>query len=98
MSNKIISIEKQKGAYKKTLERVMRMVPERDKNDKRLKKLIAFRLRLDGEAALSEYLIQKIRDAIKCSYTGSLYDYIKDDVKEKECKAPDRDSKSPGAA
>ena len=56
--------------------------------------------KLDGEAALSEYLIRKIRETIKCAYTGSLYDFLKDDLVEKECDTLDSqpDSEPPGAA
>ena len=57
------------------------MVPDRDKNDKKLQRLIAFRLRTDGEAATKVYLINKIRDSIQCGYTGSFYNFLKDDLK-----------------
>ena len=100
MSKKLITIEERDGPYKTLLQRVMRMVPERDKNDKSLKRLLAFRLRIDGEAALSEYLIRKIRETIKCAYTGSLYEFLKDDLIEKECNQVDEDpdQEPPGAA
>ena len=61
MADKIISIEQQDGPFQKSFQRVMRMVPDRDKPDKKLQRLLAFRLRIDGEAALSEYLIKKIK-------------------------------------
>ncbi|MEE9535962.1 MAG: hypothetical protein V3V51_00840, partial [Desulfobacterales bacterium] len=89
MSNKIISIEEHEGPFQMVFQRVMRMVPERDKHDKKLQRLIAFRLSIDGEAAISEYLIKKIKEAIKCSYSGSLYNYLKDDIEAKECKDTD---------
>lgn len=100
MSDKLITIEEQNGPYKAVLQRIMRMVPERDKNDKNLQRLLAFRLRIDGEAALSEYLIRKIRETIKCAYTGKLYDFLKDDLIEKECdsETEEPDSEPPGAA
>ena len=98
MSDKIFSIEETEGAFQITLQRVMRMIPDRDKNDKKLQRLIAFRLKLDGEAAISEYLIKKIRDAIKCAYTGSLYDFLKDDLQQKECGGEDIGPEPPGAA
>jgi hypothetical protein len=85
MPDKIIAIEKFEGPYQDIFEKVMRMVPDRDKNDIKVQRLIAFRLRTDGEAATREYLINKIRDSIQCGYTGSFYDFIKDDIKEKEC-------------
>ena len=98
MSEKLISIEEQDGPFKAVLQRIMRMVPERDKNDKNLQRLLAFRLRIDGEAALSEYLIRKIREAIKCAYTGSLYDFLKNDLAAKECGSDADNSPPQGAA
>ena len=100
MSDKLITIEKQDGPYQAVFQRMMRMVPDRDKNDKNLQRLLAFRLRVDGEAALSEYLIRKIRETIKCAYTGSLYNFLKDDVIEKECGSIEKESDAdpPGAA
>ena len=100
MSKKLIIIEEQEGPFKTVLQRIMRMVPERDKNDRNLQRLLAFRLRIDGEAALTEYLIRKIRETIKCAYTGSLYEFLKDDLIEKECNATteEPDMEPPGAA
>ena len=98
MSDKIYSIEEDEGPFQMALQRVMRMVPDRDKQDIKLQRLIAFRLRLDGEATLSEYLIKKIKAAIKCAYSGSLYDYLKDDIEAKECTDTDLDDTPPGAA
>ena len=98
MADKIISIEEQSGAFQTTFQRVMRMVPDRDKQDKKLQRLIAFRLKIDGEAAISEYLIRKIKEAIKCSFRGSLYDYLKDDLQEKTCADDRLKDPPPGAA
>ena len=98
MTDKIISIEQQDGPFQTVFQRVMRMVPDRDKQDKKLQRLIAFRLRIDGESALSEYLIKKIKTAIKCSYSGSMYDYLKDDMIAKECEGPDEEESPPGVA
>lgn len=98
MSDKIISIEEQEGPFQTTFQRVMRMVPDRDRQDKKLQRLIAFRLKIDGEAAISVYLIKKIKEAIKCSFRGSLYDYLKDDILEKTCVGDELDDPPPGAA
>jgi hypothetical protein len=98
MSDKLITIEEQDGPFQQVFQRIMRMVPDRDKNDKNLQRLLAFRLKVDGEAALSEYLIRKIRDTIKCAYTGSLYDFLKDDLIEKECRPDEEEPEPPGAA
>ena len=69
MTSKIIILEDQEGPFQAMLQRVIRMVPDKDKSDKNLKRLLAFRLKIDGEAATSEYLIRKIREIIQCSYT-----------------------------
>ena len=98
MTDKIISIEEQDGPFQIIFKRVMRMVPDRDKQDKKLQRLIAFRLKIDGEAAISEYLIKKIKEAIKCSFHGSLYDYLKDDLLEKTCIGDDVDNPPQGVA
>ena len=98
MTDKIISIEEHAGPFQVVFQRVMRMVPDRDRHDKKLQRLIAFRLKIDGEAAISQYLIRKIREAINCSYSGSLYDYLKDDIEMKECEDSNLDDTPPGAA
>ena len=82
---KIISIESTGGPHRDLLERVMRMVPDRDKEDVELKRLIAFRLRIDGESATREYLMRKIRDMIQCAYHGRLFDFLKDDKIAGQC-------------
>ena len=100
MSDKLVNIEEQDGPYQALFQRILRMVPDRDKNDTNLQRLLAFRLRIDGEAALSEYLIHKIKETIQCAYTGKLYDFLKDDVIEKACDMDEEetDPEAPGAA
>jgi hypothetical protein len=63
------------------------MVPDRDKDDIDLKRLLAFRLRVDGEAATSEYLMRKVRDMIQCAFRGRLYDFLKDDEVSGHCSS-----------
>ena len=98
MPDKLINLEEQSGPFQAVFQRIMRMVPDRDKNDKNLQRLLAFRLKIDGEAALSEFLIRKIRETIKCAYTGSLYDFLKDDLIQKKCVSDEDDTEPPGAA
>lgn len=86
---KIIAIEEMEGPFKASFQRVMRMVPDKDKQDKNLQRLIAFRLKIDGEAGVTEYLIKKIRDAVKCAYAGKLYEFLKNDSKFNECRDGD---------
>ena len=85
MSGKIISLEDSDGPLHAVLERTLRMVPERDRSDTCLQRLIAFRLKSDGENATREFLVQKIREMIQCAYPGRLFDFLKDDEKLKEC-------------
>ena len=91
----IIAIEDLEGPFQEALQRIMRIIPEKDKNDKLLQRLIAFRLKLDGEAATRDHLINKIEEIIQCNYTGSLYTFLKDDLKEKECLSDKPDPKIP---
>jgi hypothetical protein len=91
---KIISIESTGGPYQALLNNVLRMVPDRDKEDLELKRLLAFRLRIDGESATREYLMRKIRDMIQCTYHGRLYDFIKNDTLANGCSS-DEDLSGP---
>ena len=98
MTDKVFAIEDQEGPFQDLFHRIMRMVPDRDKNDKNLQRLLAFRLKLDGEAVLRAYLTDKIRDIIQCGYTGSLYNFLKDDLAAKECGVEKDDTVPPGVA
>jgi hypothetical protein len=91
---KIISIESAGGPHQALLNSVLRMVPDSDKEDLDLKRLLAFRLRIDGESATREYLMRKIRDMIQCAYHGRLYDFIKNDKLSTNC-APGEDFSGP---
>ncbi len=95
---KVIAIENSKSHLPFLLQRVMRMVPDKDKDDENLKRLLAFRLEIDGEAATTEYLMSKIREIIQCRYTGSLYDYLKDDRYSTDCMQEDPPPEPPDIA
>jgi hypothetical protein len=92
----VIAIEDLKGPFQKELQRIIRIIPEKDKDDKLLQRLIAFRLKVDGETATRDYLVNKIEEIIQCNYTGSLYTFLKDDLKEKECLSDKPDPETPG--
>lgn len=98
MSEKIIAIEEAEGPFQATFQRLMKLVPEQDKNDKKLQRLIAFRLKVDGELPTSEYLNRKIRETLQCGYSGSLYDFLKDDLGEKQCGLVDNNPDPPEVA
>jgi hypothetical protein len=80
---KIIAIESIEGPYRGVLNNVMRMVPDQDKGDIELQRLLAFRLRIDGEGATREFLMRKIRDMIQSSHKGRLYDFLNNDHPDK---------------
>jgi hypothetical protein len=90
--NKVISIEQRQGPGRILLKRILRMVPDKDKGDRKLHRLLAFRLEIDGEAATTEYLMQKIREIIQCRYAGTLYDYLKGDEAARRCRERRRSS------
>jgi hypothetical protein len=82
-AEKIFLIESANGPYKLLLHNVMRMVPDRDKSDVALQRLVAFRLRIDGESATREFLMQNIRDMIQSAFKGRLYDFLTDQAVSK---------------
>jgi hypothetical protein len=100
MNHKIIMLENCRGAALFALRRVMRMVPDRDKDDKRLQRLLVFRLRHDGEAATCEYLMRHIQRYIRQPEPRRFYDFLVQDQGHRpvggESKGPDPDP--PGAA
>lgn len=98
MTEKIISIDSGDGPHQMILQRICRMVPDRDKDDIDLRRLLAFRLRVDGEAATSEYLMRKIRDMIQCAFHGRLYDFLKDDTISSQCRSSNPDDGPPEIA
>ena len=90
MPQKIIILEDRQDHIKGKLRRIMRLIPDREKRDHKLQHLLAFRLKKDGEAATRKYLIRNIKEIIQCSYSGSFYNFIKDDAIKKECSQPDQ--------
>ncbi|MFO7706736.1 MAG: hypothetical protein R6V84_01080 [Desulfobacterales bacterium] len=99
MTAKVIAIEETMGPLRPSLIRIMRMLPDHDRNDVNLQRLLAFRLRIDGEAALKDYLLSRIRDAIQCGYSGSLHEFLKRDTKNADCLTEaEEDPADPGAA
>ena len=67
------------------LRKVMRLIPSREKADKKLQRLLAFRLSADGEDTVRKYLMDNIKKIIQCSYSGSFYEFIKNNTIKKEC-------------
>ena len=97
MTGQVISLEDRNGPLQKELQRLLKIIPEKDRGDKHLQRLLAFRLKLDGEAKTRDYLVKKIEEVIQCNYTGSLYMFLKDDLKEKECHSDESSPETPDA-
>lgn len=98
MAEKIIAIEQGDGPFQKSFRKMLALIPDRDRNDVKLQRLIAFRLRIDGEGPTADYLTRKIREVVQCAYRGSLYHFLKNDQKEKECGVNDNLSGPPDVA
>jgi len=100
MSQKIITVENRRSPVLFVLQRVMRMVPDRDKGDKRLQRMLAFRLQHDGEAATCEYLMRHIRRYIRRPEPRRFYDFLVQDKEGDQVPSPieGRDPEPPGAA
>ena len=95
MSDKIISLDNRPGPFQMVFQRVLRMVPDRDRNDPQLRRLLAFRLSVDGEDATRAYLMRTIRGAIQESYTGRLYERMAHDTAPADLPAPISDPLEP---
>jgi len=75
-SDKIIAIEERSGPRREMLDRLLRIVPDKDRDDKNLLRLLAFRLQGSGEGATAEFVMQAMRDKIRAGFTGSLYAFL----------------------
>ena len=98
MTPKLIAIENRSGPFRMVFQRVMRMVPDRDKNDKRLQRMLAFRIINDGEAATASYLIRKIRFFVHLPAPKSFYEFLVDGKDHEFPPPPPVDGDPPGAA
>ena len=89
MTGKVLDLEtKLKGENKEAFDRLIGLVGLRDQKDEDLRKLVAFRLKLDGETAMRQYLLKKMNSARQCGFYGRFFDFIKDDQEEKRCEMP----------
>ena len=85
MPSNIIFPEGIEGPLHNPFIHLMDLIPEEQRTDKKLQRLIAFRLKLDGEDPTRAYILKKIEHATECRYTGDLYDFMKDDRIEISC-------------
>ena len=88
MPYNVIDLSKLEGPFQDALVRLLEMAPAAQRKDENLKKLVAFRLKLDGEKKTAAYLKSKIRAAGQEGFSGKLFDYlIKGRHPEKEPEA-----------
>ena len=98
MNSKLIAIENRSGPFRMVFQRVLRMVPERDQSDKRLQRMLAFRLINDGEAATASYLIRNIRYFVRLPAPKNFYDFLIDAQDHDFPPTTPLDGGPPGAA
>ena len=85
MDNSLIDIDDLPGEDRDHLEKLMLLVSPSDRADIRLRRLLLFRLRLDGFTQTRNYLVEKTRSAERCGFSSGLFEYLKDDEQEKGC-------------
>jgi hypothetical protein len=85
MPDNLIVLEGLKGAYQKDFSRLLLLLPPHDRDDRHLLRLLAFRLKLDGYKPTQKYVLDKLRVYRRCSFGGSLFEFLKDDRLEKRC-------------
>ncbi len=86
MEDKIIRVETQATVDQEALGRLLRLVSERQRDDKRLIRFLAFRLKIDGFDATKMFLSRKLIEIERCRFGGDLYDFLKDDDESKACR------------
>ena len=86
MTGKVFNLENVlQRDNKESFDRLIGLFDRHDRKDDDLRKIVAFRLKLDGEEVTREYLLKKIDTARQCDYSGRFYDFIKNDEEEKRC-------------
>lgn len=86
MEDKIIRIEEQAAIDQKALGRLLMLVPARHREDERLVRFLAFRLKVDGFETTQAFLSRKLIEAERCTFRGLLYDFLKDDEESDICR------------
>ena len=91
MPSKVIFPEGIEGPIHDAFIRLMKLIPDEQRTEIKLQRLIAFRLKLDGEDLTRGYILKKIEHAAECQYAGNLYDFMKDDRIEMSCGLDESD-------
>jgi len=85
MGQKLYSIENLSGQDHDDLEKLLLLVPPKQRQDLQLRRLLLFRLLIDGFEITRSYMVDKTRAADRCGFSGRIYDYLKDDDIERSC-------------
>ncbi len=86
MEDKIIRVEEQASVDQEALGRLLMLVPARHREDERLVRFLAFRLKVDGFDKTSAFVSRKLMAAERCTFRGLLYDFLKDDGESNACQ------------
>ncbi|MDJ0808595.1 MAG: hypothetical protein QNJ48_00965 [Desulfobacterales bacterium] len=86
MEDKIIRVERQASVDQEALGRLLMLVPARHREDERLVRFLAFRLKVDGFEKTSAFVSRKLMAAERCTFRGLLYDFLKDDEESNACQ------------
>ncbi len=86
MEEKIIRVEQQAAIDQEALHQLLMLVPARHREDTRLARFLAFRLKVDGLETTSAFVSRKLMEAERCTYRGLLYDFLKDDEESNACQ------------
>jgi hypothetical protein len=80
MTDRVIRLEEEALVDPEKLDRLMRLVPDDQRGDIRLKRFLAFRLKLDGLVACQAYLSHQISAAEQSAFKGRLYDFLSQNI------------------
>ncbi len=86
MEEKIIRVENQAAIDQDALRQLLMRVPARHRDDTRLVRFLAFRLKVDGFEKTGAFVSRKLMEAERCTYRGLLYDFLKDDEESSACQ------------
>ncbi|MGD9250256.1 MAG: hypothetical protein PVG19_03480 [Desulfobacterales bacterium] len=86
MEDKIIRVETKANIDQQALDRLLMLVPAHQREDKRLIRFLAFRLKIDGFDTTKMFLSRQLIAAERCRFRGDLYDFLKDDEESKACR------------
>lgn len=78
MTQKVIFPENLIGEDLEQLQRLMGILPPKDRSDAKLKRFLVFRLRIDGEETTRNYLLKGLSRYRETAFKGSLYEYLSD--------------------